>query len=142
MRATKAIITKQFIKNVIIASILSVILNVVVLLIVRPIARAPQTFSPFLLDPVIELTFLGVLAAGFVFVGIQRFFPQSYRKIFTWVAIFALIISFIPDILLPYSTDYDNQGATTFIVIILIIMHILTAGIVLWMFNRKSSLNN
>ena len=132
------ILTKRFITNVIVAAILSVIINVIVLAIIRPITQAPSSFSPFEYGSVIELTFLGVLAAGFVYVGIQRFYPQSYKKIFTWVAFISLIISCIPDILLPYSTDADNQGATPFIVIILILMHILTAGIVVWIFTERS----
>ncbi len=139
MRKTIEIVTKKFITDVILAAIISVILNVIVLAIFRPIAQAPQTFSPFWYSPVIEFTFLGVLAAGFVYVAIQRLFSHNFKKIFIWVAVIALILSFIPDIMLPYSTDYDNQGATAFIVIILILMHTLTAGIVLWMFNKKSS---
>jgi hypothetical protein len=133
----KNIITKQFISNVFIAAIISVIVNDILLAIVKPIANAPETFSPFQYDAVSELTFLGVLAAGFVYIVIIRFYPVAYKKIFIWISVIALLLSFIPDIMLPYSPDADNQGATTFIVIILMIMHALTAGIVIWLFTRK-----
>ena len=134
----KNIITKKFINNIFVAAILSVLANDILLAIVRPIANAPETFSPFKYDAVTELTFLGVLAAGFVYISIIRFYPIAYKKIFIWISIVALLLSFIPDIMLPYSPDADNQGATTFIVIILMLMHVLTAGIVIWMFTRKN----
>lgn len=141
MRKTINNISRKFISDVVVAAILSVVLNIVVLAIVRPITQAPSTFSPFEYGSVIELTFLGVLAAGFVYLGIQRFYPVIYKKIFIWIAVIALLVSLIPDIMLPFSTDLDNQGATPFIVIILMLMHVLTAGIVVWIFTRMSRQN-
>jgi hypothetical protein len=132
------IITKKFIQNVAITSIVSIVVNVILLFIVRPMASAPETFSPFHYSSVILFTLFGVLGAALVYIGIKKFFPIIYKKLFVWVSVITLILSFIPDILMPYSTEADDQGATLFIVIILMIMHVLTAGIVVYMFTKKS----
>lgn len=131
------IITKNFIKNIIFTAFLSVIANVILLMVVKPIAMTPGSFSPFQYSTVVELTILGVLAAGIVYLLLRKFFISKYKKIFIWVSVVALILSFIPDILMPYSPDADNQGATLFVVLMLILMHILTAAIVVSMFTKK-----
>jgi hypothetical protein len=133
----KKIITAPFTKVLIKTILLSVIANVVLLLIVRPIANAPTTFSPFMYSPVIILTVFGVIGAGIVYLIIKRLWPTRVNKIFVIVSVIALLLSLIPDLQLPYSQDADNLGATWFIVNMLMLMHVLTAGIVVWLFTKK-----
>ncbi|MCX6754325.1 MAG: DUF6069 family protein [Candidatus Nomurabacteria bacterium] len=128
---------KKFTINVLIATILSTVFNIVLLAIARPFANVPATFSPFQYLSVILFTVLSVITAMIVYMGILKFYPIFYKKIFIWVSVISLIFSFIPDILMPYSKDIDDQGATFFVIVILMIMHVLTAGIVVYFFTKK-----
>ncbi|MDE1975100.1 MAG: hypothetical protein KGI49_01140 [Patescibacteria group bacterium] len=125
-------ITKKFIDRVILVVVASVVANVIVLAIARPMFNAPDTFSPFFYSSVIELTAAGVIAAAAVFIVMGLVFRKRDRKKdFFWVAIAALIVSFIPDLLMPFSADTDNQGATWPIVAVLMLLHVIPAALVI-----------
>ena len=117
--------------------IASVVANIVALAIMRMAFNAPATFSPFFYGSVIELTAAGVIAAAAVYVCMGLIFKKRDRnKDFIWVSIVALILSFIPDLLLPFSSDADNAGATWPIVVALMLLHVIPAVFVILGFTR------
>lgn len=117
--------------------IVSVLINVAILVIARATTGAPATFGPFMYSPVIILTILGVIGASIVYALIKKY-SQNPSRLFKIVSYVALVLSFIPDIQLPYSTDADNVGVTWVIVALLIVMHIVTALIVIRNFTKKA----
>ena len=130
-------ITHKFMYRVALVAIASVAANVIVLAIARMIFNAPATFSPFFYGSVIELTAAGVIAAAAVYVCMGLIFKKRDRnKDFIWVSIVALVLSFIPDILLPFSSDADSAGATWPIVAALMLLHIIPAALVIIGFTR------
>ena len=88
-------------------------------------------------EPVIFLTILGVIAAAVVYVVI-RTYSQKHNHVFTIISYIALIASCIPDIMLPYSPDADNAGATPFVVTVLILMHVATGLLVIYGFTKST----
>ena len=130
-------ITRAFIIRVVYVTVISVLSNVMVLAIARAVFKAPNTFSPFFYGSVIELTAAGVIAAAAVYVCMGLIFKKRDRnKDFIWVSIVALVLSFIPDILLPFSSDADNAGATWPIVAALMLLHVIPAAFVIMGFTR------
>jgi hypothetical protein len=118
----------------------AVFANVVILVLARSLFNAPATFSPFFYSAVIELTAAGVAGAVVVYV-IMSFIPffKNLRRDFTIVSIIALILSYIPDFTLPFSSDHDNIGATWPIVGVLLIMHTVAALIAVYGLVKKPS---
>lgn len=132
------IIGKKFIGVVLLTALYSVVVNVILLAISRAYANAPSHFAPFTYPAVIEFTIGGVILAAIVYVAIGAF-SENQNKTFLHVATVALLLSFIPDILLfwPQFQDPEDIGATPLVIAILMIMHILTAWIVVYMFTEK-----
>jgi drug/metabolite transporter (DMT)-like permease len=124
------VLTKKFFKNLALAIVYSAVANVVFIFIVKLFVHPPSTFSPFMYPPIVMLTALGVFAAGIVYAIIKKFF-KKYNTVFTWVAVVALLLSYIPDIQLytSYPRDPDTVGITIPIVIILMITHTIAAYI-------------
>ena len=134
------ILTKAFIIKVIKVALISAITNAVLLALVKPLSGVPDTFSPFFYSNVIWFTILGVLAAAAVYVAWGWLLPRrELNRDFTIIAWLALFISFIPDLMMPFSTDRDNIGATPFVVGILIVMHIIPAILVIHSFTGWKS---
>ena len=129
-------ISRRFKEVVLLTIIYSVITNVLLLILARIYAGAPSTFSPFMYWPVISLTTAGVIVAAFVYVFIGLF-TKNQNKIFLSVATVALFLSFIPDLMLFHPVDPEDFGATPAIIAILMLMHVLTAWIVVYMFTEK-----
>jgi len=121
----------------------SVALNAGLLAICRAIFAAPATFSPFFYGAVIMFTAVGVLAAWVVYLAMlwlwaKRFPARDAVRDFKWVSVVALVVSFIPDIMMPFSTDADNQGATWPIVGALMLMHVIPALLVIFGFKKRA----
>ncbi|MDE2037933.1 MAG: hypothetical protein KGI69_01760 [Patescibacteria group bacterium] len=128
-------ITRQFIRRAFGVAVAAVIANVIVLGLARAAFPAPAAFSPYFYSSVIELTAAGVVAAAAVYVVMGLIFRKRDRnKDFVWVSFVALVLSFVPDILLPFSSDADNQGATWPIVGVLMLLHVIPAVMVIWGF--------
>ncbi len=110
------------------AGIIASIYNVILLAIARAIFVYPETFAPFWYSSVVTLTFGGVVLAGIVYyfmASVWKKFPnRSVNRDYTVLALVLLVLSFIPDALLPYSPDADNAGATFVLVIVLMVLHI------------------
>ena len=130
-------ITKKFIHRVIYVTIASVVANVVVLVVAKNIFVVPNTFSPFFYSSVIEFTIAGVIGAGAVYVCMGMIFKKRNRnKDFVLISVAVLILSFIPDLLMPFSSDADNQGATWAIVFVLMLQHVIPAILVIFGFTK------
>ncbi len=130
--------TKEFIQTLIKTILVSVIVNLIILVIARSISSAPLTFGPFMYGPVILFTVLGVISASLVYILIKKYI-QNPNPIFKIVSGVALFLSFIPDLQLLSSHDADNVGATPIVVGILILMHIVTALIVIFNFTKTGA---
>ncbi|MEI8249340.1 MAG: DUF6069 family protein [Candidatus Taylorbacteria bacterium] len=131
-------VTSSFIKKVVYVTVASVVVNVLILVIAKPLSHVPDTFSPFMYGPVIYLTILGVIAAAIVRTVIKKY-TERHNELFTIISYIALAVSCIPDVMLPYSTDADNAGATPFVVVVLIIMHIATGLFVIYGFTKHKA---
>ncbi|MDE2188228.1 MAG: hypothetical protein KGJ35_00660 [Patescibacteria group bacterium] len=125
---------KKITAHVVVITVLAVIANVIALVIYRAILPAPATFSPFWYSSVIELTAAGVVAAGIVYYAMALIWrgklpSRNVNRDYAWLSIILLVLSFVPDLLLPFSTDADNAGATWPVVAALMIMHVIPAVI-------------
>ncbi len=134
------------VKRILLATVLSIVVNIIVLLIGRAAFPAPETFGPYTYNAVITLTAGGVIAAGIVYYLMASFwtkkFPQrNVNKDYSVLAYIMLVLSFIPDILLPFSAEADDAGATWPIVVVLCIMHVTAALICIKMFTKKEITN-
>lgn len=131
----KNLITKEFIKIVFLSAIYSTIINVVLLVLVKGPSGAPESFAPFTYTAVIGASILCVLLAGVVYLLISKF---SNKNLVNWtvISLIALMISFIPDVLLPLSNAIEDQGSNPIIILILMIMHVAPAWFVIVKFNK------
>ena len=119
----------NIIKKTAYAVISAVMANIVFIFIVKLFIHPPATFSPFFYSLIGLYTALGVAGAGVVYMIIKKLTPR-YDKVFTWVSIITLILSFIPDVLIYTNPGgADEIGATITIVIVLMLTHIFAAFI-------------
>lgn len=111
------------------AVISAVLVNIVFIFIVKLFVHPPATFSPFFYNLISLYTALGVAGAGIVYF-ITTKIMKNYNKVFTWIAVITLILSFIPDVQIYTNPGgADDIGATIPIVIILMLTHIFAAFI-------------
>ena len=129
-------VTKNFMLTVLKTTVISVLLNLIILVIARNSTNTPLTFGPFMHGPVILFTILGVIGASGVYLVIKKY-TKHYTRVFKIVSYGALFLSCIPDLQLPSSLDADNIGATPTVVGILILMHITTALVVIHIFTKN-----
>lgn len=110
------------------AGFLAIIFSVVANLIVRTISAAiltvPSTFAPLGWSAPVLLTIGGVIAATVVFWLFMKFISNPVKSYKT-VAVVALFLSFIPDIMLFVSPDPEDAGVTFILVVPLLIMHVV-----------------
>ena len=64
------------------------------------------------------------------------FKKRNRNKDFVLISVAVLILSFIPDLLMPFSSDADNQGATWAIVFVLMLQHVIPAILVIFGFTK------
>ena len=105
------------------AIVSALIVNVALLVLVRDLSLV-EPFGALTVPPVAFLSVLGATAATAVYGAITRISPHP-DWVFIRVAAIALLISFVPDILV---LQYD-ETATLGAVIVLMVMHV-TAAIV------------
>ena len=111
----------------------AIVANVVVQQIAVAVLQPDPLFIPLTLIAPIVFTFVGVLGAVIVYALIGRFSQQPVR-LFRRVALVALVVSFIPDILMLV-TGF-NPGTTAANVAVLILMHIVAWAITVGMLTR------
>jgi hypothetical protein len=119
----------------VIASAASIVANLILRWLGMALIDVPADFMPLATTlPVIQFTVIYLIIAVIVFALINRFTRDPVR-IFRIVAIVALIISLIPDIMLLVNPGAMPMGTVTFsAVVILILMHLVSFAIVWWAF--------
>jgi uncharacterized membrane protein YeaQ/YmgE (transglycosylase-associated protein family) len=106
----------------------AVIMNTLISLLAKALFSVAPTFQPLQVEGFIPSTVIGVTGAVVVFALIMRWAKQPIR-LFQRVAVAVLLISLLPDLLLPAlqlypGTTFPEVGA-------LLLMHIATAFICL-----------
>ena len=110
------------------AAVAAVVVNVLVRALAIALFDIPDSFEHLALRAVIVSTLIGVIAAGFVFALIRRLAADPVRT-FTIVAVVALVLSLAA----PLSLGFEDAAAVG----TLILMHVLTAAIVVGVFTRR-----
>ena len=120
-----------------IAIVGSVIANLVVYFIGRMLVNSPADFQPLASPmPTIIFTVLNLVLATVVFAVINAF-SKSPIRLFTIVAVVALLLGLIPDIMLLVNPAPMGMGTPTFgAVMVLILMHFVGFAITMWAFTR------
>lgn len=120
-----------------IAIVGSVIANLVVYFIGRMLVNSPADFQPLASPmPTIIFTVLNLVLATVVFAVINAF-SKSPIRLFTIVAVVALLLGLIPDIMLLVNPAPMGMGTPTFgAVVVLILMHFVGFAITMWAFTR------
>lgn len=132
------VLTKRFLTTVAFVAVVTSIVNELLALIGKAVSQPPATFGPYMATSVIGLTLVGVLAAAAVYVGMRYWWPNKAQadRYFIILSIVVLIVSFYPDIALPWSTDPDEIGWTYGIIVNLMLMHVVAALPVMYYFTR------
>ena len=118
-----------------IAIVGSVIANLVVYFVGRMLVQPPADFQPLAspMPTIIFTTFFLVVATA-VFAMINAW-SSNRARVFTIVAVIALIVGFIPDIMLLVGPESSPMGTpTTGAVLVLIVMHFVAFAITMWSF--------
>ena len=113
--------------------LVTIAVNSLIALGARLLFHVAPTFQPLQLQGFIPSTVIGVTGAVIVFALLVRWTRQPIR-LFQRIAVSVLLISLIPDLLLPYvrifpDTTFPEVGA-------LLLMHLATAFICLVMLPR------
>jgi Family of unknown function (DUF6069) len=110
------------------AAVAAVVVNVLVRALAIAIFDIPDTFEHIALRAVIVSTLIGVLAAALVYAVVRRVARDPART-FTIVAAIALVLSLGA----PLSLGFEEAAAVG----TLMLMHVLTAAIVVIAFTRR-----
>jgi hypothetical protein len=120
------------------AIVIAVIANVIVYFVGVQLVTVPPEFLPLTAPiPAIIFTTVGMIAATVAFAIVGRFTRQPVR-VYTIVAIVALLLSLIPNILMiidPSSVPFP--GANVGNVMVLIVMHFVAAAVAIWVLTTR-----
>ena len=119
-----------------IAALAAVVVNVLVRAIAIALFDIPEAFEHLALRAVIVSTFVGVIAAAIVFAVIVRV-ARNPVKTFTIVAAVALVLSLAAPLSVGLQDPPEYPGTDAAAVGTLMLMHVLTAAIVVGMFSRR-----
>lgn len=106
-----------------VAAILAAAVNAGIVAVARAVDVAPG-FEPLSYPPTVFLTVLTAIAATFVFAAVRRL-STNPRRTFVRVAVVALVLSLLPDVLLLQV----DSAATLAGVIVLMVMHVVAAAV-------------
>ncbi len=118
--------TSELLKRGGLATGLAAVANLIIYYLAEAVLAVPPVFQPFHPARVAGLTILGGLLAIGAYAIVQKQADDPPRR-FVTVAIIALLVSFIPDVLLLVT---DQPGATLAGVVTLMIMHTVAAVII------------
>ena len=113
----------------------AVIVNAVVALVAKALFSVAPTFIPLQVGSVIAFTVIGAIGAVIVFALLLRWAKQPIR-LFQRIAWVVLLVSLIPDLLLPFLGLFP--GTTFAEVVALIVMHVATGLICIGVLPRAS----
>jgi hypothetical protein len=120
----------KFLKAFLVAAIGSVIANLIILFVLRPIVINPaMPLHALSVGPVTGLTIFGVIGAAIVY-AIMRAFMARPQKAFISVAVIVLIVSLIPDYMVIGVTTGPFAGGSLPTALTLMLMHVVEAIIV------------
>lgn len=114
-----------------VALVIAVPVNLAIEAFARQAFAVPPEFPPFQ-GTVAPYTAGGVILAGVVYAALRRFVRDADR-VFVWVAIVTLVLSWIPDVALLF---INEPGATVPGVAALMVMHAVAAAIVVTLLVR------
>jgi Family of unknown function (DUF6069) len=115
------------------AVVASTIANVLVAQALGSLLQVPATFRSLQTASVAPLTAIGVVGAVLVFAVLVRLRTDPVRS-FTVVAMIALVISWVPDLLL-YANE-RSYGTTLAEVLSLMFLHVAAASIAVFLLGR------
>jgi hypothetical protein len=127
--------------RILLAGVIAIVASVIANLIVRwlglLVVESPPDFQPLAsVAPTIIFTTLFLVIATAIFALINRFAGNPLRT-FTVVAIVALLLGLVPDIMLLVNPEAIGMGTPSLgAVLILILMHFVAFYITMWVFTR------
>ena len=125
-----------FARGFLTALIGSLVVNLVLLLALSPLVIDPaMPLNALSFGPVTMFTVLGVVGATIVYALLRRFTAVPDR-IFLWIAIGVLILSFIPDYLVIGKTTGMFAGGSVKTALLLALLHVTTAAITVYGLTR------
>ncbi|OHA78316.1 MAG: hypothetical protein A2V96_01050 [Candidatus Yonathbacteria bacterium RBG_16_43_6] len=133
---------QKFINIVAKVTVLSIIGNVILAILGRIASSTPDTFGPYMYGPVIGLTVAGVFAAAVVYYVMRLKYADAVKanKHFLIISWAVLVLSMVPDILIPWIPEADMVGWTYVVIANLMLMHVVAGGLVMYYFTRKELL--
>lgn len=111
----------------------AVMMNMLISLIAKALFPVAPTFIPLQPEGVISFTVVGAVGAVIVFALLVRWAKHPIR-LFQRIAVTVLLVSLIPDLLLPFLQLFP--GTTFPEVMALLLMHVATASICLGTLSR------
>ena len=133
----------SFSKTVGFVAVVSVVANILLMLIGRALADVPTGFGPYQYGSISMLTLVGVIGAAVVYAAMRTWYGEEAKvnKYFTIFSVVLLIASFYPDVMLPWSSDPDQVGWNYVAMGVLMLMHVVAAGLVIYFFTKKNPLS-
>jgi Family of unknown function (DUF6069) len=117
------------------AAAAAVVVNVLVRALAVALFDIPDAFEHLALRAVIVSTLAGVIAAALVFAVVARFARNPVRT-FTIVAVVALVLSLAAPLSVGLHDPPEYPGTDAAAVGTLMLMHVMTAAIVVAVFSR------
>jgi hypothetical protein len=126
-------------QSVALVAIVSVVINGILTFLGKVISMPPDTFGPYFYSRVILYTIVGVIGAGVVYTLMRWWYSDTAKanRHFIMLSLVLLVLSFYPDVVLPYSTDAEDAGWTYGIIMNLMLMHVVPACLVVYFYTRK-----
>lgn len=124
-------------KSGIIGAVFSVSVNIILLFLLKPLTGVPENFMALSPSPVIGWSVIGIVGATIVY-ALLRKYAKKPKDLFGLVSFVVLLASFIPDVLILDMTSGPFAGATWGAVFLLMLMHVVVAGIVTYLFIKKT----
>ncbi|HEX5690472.1 MAG TPA: DUF6069 family protein [Roseiflexaceae bacterium] len=115
------------------AIVAAVVVNIIIQQIAAAVLQPDPQFMPLTIGVVSTFTVIGVLGAVLVYALIGRF-SQRPIMLFRRVALIALVVSLIPDILMAFTGFIP--GTTVPNVIVLMIMHVAAWAVAVGVLTR------
>lgn len=131
----------NFIKAILYIVVASTAINVLLAMLGKNLSHVPNTFVPYNVSSIISANIMGIVGATIVYCLFVSFIKDSKKanKAYLWLSIVVLVLSFIPDINLPKSTDPETLDWTSYSTVWnLMLMHVVTAYFVLKAFVFKN----
>lgn len=128
----------MLVRRMVLVAAISIVANLLLAAIGKNVSHTPSTFGPYMNTSIVQLTLLGVIGSGVVY-GLMRKYLKDAAKAnlyFVWLSIVLLVISFYPDVSMPWASDPDQVGWTYGVVANLMLMHLIAAVAAMYFYTR------